>query len=87
MFDTIKGIIGDIAAGAIKDQRVALSREELTALDAKLREALSENENLSQRVTELEGLCSPRLHPALLRLSAMSPGIVHVALPRLIEQP
>ena len=60
MFDTIKGIIGDIAAGAIKDQRIALSQEQLTALDAKLREALSENENLSQRVTELEGLVAER---------------------------
>jgi hypothetical protein len=60
MFDTIKGIIGDIAAGVIKDQRIALSQEQLTALDAKLREALSENENLSQRVTELEGLVAER---------------------------
>jgi hypothetical protein len=60
MFDTIKGIIGDIAAGAIKDQRIQLSQEQLTALDAKLREALSENENLSQRVTELEGLVAER---------------------------
>lgn len=60
MFDTIKGIIGDIAAGAIKDQRIALSHEQLTALDLKLREALSENAHLSQRVTELEGLVAER---------------------------
>ena len=60
MFDTIKGIIGDIAAGAIKDQRIALSQEELTALDTKLRDALSENARLSQRVMELEKLVADR---------------------------
>ena len=60
MFDTIKGIIGDIAAGAIKDQRIALSQEQLTALDAKLRDALSENARLSQRVMELEKLVADR---------------------------
>jgi hypothetical protein len=60
MLDTIKGIIGDIAAGAIKDQRIELSQEQLTALDAKLRVALSENEHLSQRVTELERLVAER---------------------------
>jgi hypothetical protein len=54
MFDTIKGAIGDIAAGAIKDQRIALSQEQLTALDAKLRDALSDSARLSQRVMELE---------------------------------
>jgi hypothetical protein len=60
MFDTIKGIIGDIAAGEIKDQRIALSQEQLTALDAKLRDALSENARLSQRVMELEKLVADR---------------------------
>jgi hypothetical protein len=60
MLDTIKGIIGDIAAGAIKDQRIELSREQLTALDAKLREASSENDHLSQRVAELERLVAER---------------------------
>jgi len=60
MFDTIKGIIGDIAAGAIKDERIALSQDQLTALDHKLREALSENARLSQRVTELEQFVADR---------------------------
>ena|SRR6266513_1560090 len=60
MFETIKGIIGDIAAGAIKDQRILLSQEQLTALDLKLCEALSENERLSQRVKELERLVAER---------------------------
>ena len=36
MFESIKGIIGDIASGAIKDQRIALSQEQLTALESKL---------------------------------------------------
>jgi superfamily II RNA helicase len=60
MFETIKGIIGDIAAGAIKDQRILLSQEQLIALDLKLREALSENERLSQRLKELERLVAER---------------------------
>jgi hypothetical protein len=67
MFDTIKGIIGDIAAGAIKDQRIALSREQLSALDLKLRDALhgsdalrAENTRLSQRLVELEQLIADR---------------------------
>ncbi len=67
MFDTIKGIIGDIAAGAIKDQRIALSQEQLGALDLKLRESLhgvtilrAENARLSQHVTELEQLVADR---------------------------
>jgi len=37
MFETIKGIIGDIAAGAMKDQRILLSQEQLITLDLKLR--------------------------------------------------
>jgi hypothetical protein len=60
MFDAIKGIIGDIAAGAIKDQRILLSREQLSALDAKLSEKLSENDRLSRRVIELERLVAER---------------------------
>jgi DNA-binding transcriptional ArsR family regulator len=67
MFETIKGIIGDIAAGAIKDQRIALSQEQLTVLDARMREALEqlgasrrENTRLSQRVAELEQLVEDR---------------------------
>jgi hypothetical protein len=60
MLDTIKGIIGDIAAGAIKDQRIALSREQLNTLDAKLSDALSEVERLSRRVIELERLVAER---------------------------
>jgi hypothetical protein len=36
MFESIKGIIGDIASGAIKDQRIALSQEQLAALESKL---------------------------------------------------
>jgi hypothetical protein len=60
MFDTIKGIIGDMAAGQIKDQRIALSHEQLSALDAKLSDALSENERLSRRVIELERLVAER---------------------------
>ena len=60
MFETIKGIIGDIAAGAIKDQRIALSQEQLTVLDAKLHDALSECDVLRQRVSELEQLSADR---------------------------
>ena len=60
MFETIKGIIGDIAAGAIKDQRIALSQEQLGALDLKLRDALCENEVLRNRVSELEQLVTDR---------------------------
>ena len=63
MFETIKGIIGDIAAGAVKDQRIALSKEQLSTLDFKLRDtseqlsvALRENAQLSLRITELEKL-------------------------------
>ena len=56
MFETIKAIIGDIAAGAIKDQRIALSQEQLAAVDLKLREALSENKGLRERVSALEQL-------------------------------
>ncbi len=37
MFDSIKSIIGDIASGAIKDQRIALSESQLAALDSKLK--------------------------------------------------
>jgi hypothetical protein len=60
MFDTIKGIIGDIAAGAIKDQRIALSQEQLGALDLKLRDALSENTVLRKHVAELEQVVADR---------------------------
>jgi DNA-binding transcriptional ArsR family regulator len=60
MFDTIKGIIGDIAAGSIKDQRIALSQEQLTALDHKLRDALAENTRFSQFVSELQKLVADR---------------------------
>ena len=60
MFETIKGVIGDIATGAIKDQRIALSEEQLAALDLKLRDALAENTRLSQRVIELERLVADR---------------------------
>ncbi|MDD5260920.1 MAG: hypothetical protein PHD76_03635 [Methylacidiphilales bacterium] len=60
MFDSIKGIIGDIAAGAIKDQRIALTKEQLTTLDLKLRDAISENARLSHRVIELENLVADR---------------------------
>jgi hypothetical protein len=37
MFDSIKSIIGDIASGASKDQRIALSQDQLVALDSKLK--------------------------------------------------
>jgi uncharacterized protein with PIN domain len=47
MFETIKSIIGDIASGAVKDQRIALSHEQLSALDLKLHDALA-------RIRELE---------------------------------
>ncbi len=60
MFDTIRGIIGDIAAGAIKDQRILLSQDQLSALDLKLSEALSELGTLRQRVTELTELVGDR---------------------------
>ncbi len=60
MFETIKGIVGDIAAGTIKDQRIALSQEQLTALDLKLRDALSESAILRKRVSELEKLVKDR---------------------------
>jgi uncharacterized protein with PIN domain len=55
MFDTIKAIIGDIASGAIKDQRIELSREQLSVLDSKLKGALDDNKTLRQRLAELEG--------------------------------
>jgi uncharacterized protein with PIN domain len=54
MFDTIKSIVGDIASGAVKDQRIALSHEQLSALDLKLKEALAQNALLAQRTRELE---------------------------------
>jgi hypothetical protein len=68
MFESIKGIIGDIASGAIKDQRIALSQEQLAALDAKLvslageltaskaRESnlATDNENLRTRIQNLQ---------------------------------
>jgi uncharacterized protein with PIN domain len=61
MFDTLKAIIGDIASGAVKDQRIALSHEQLNALDLKLRDSLAEssalrsqNAVLTERVSELE---------------------------------
>ena len=56
MFDTIKSIIGDIATGAIKDQRIALSAEQLAALDRTLQETLAENATCNERVAELERL-------------------------------
>jgi regulator of replication initiation timing len=61
MFDTLKSTIGDIASGAVKDQRIALSHEQLGALDLKLKDALTENSMLrsqnavlARRVSELE---------------------------------
>ena len=54
MFDTIKSIVGDIASGAVKDQRIALSQEQLGTLDLKLKEALAQNALLTQRVSALE---------------------------------
>ena len=60
MFDTIKSIIGDIASGAVKDQRIALSQEQLSALDAKLRDALQDVSRLQKRVGELERAVADR---------------------------
>lgn len=54
MFETIKGVIGDLASGSIKDQRIALSQEQLAALDFKLRDALAEATVLRQRAVESE---------------------------------
>ncbi len=54
MFDSIKAVIGDIASVAIKDQRIALSQEQLAILDAKFREALEEVALLTKRVAQLE---------------------------------
>ena len=58
MFDTIKSIIGDIASGAVKDQRIALSQEQLGALDLKLREALD-------RIRQLEAELGQHKKPGL----------------------
>lgn len=54
MFDSIKGIIGDIASGSVKDQRIALSQEQLTILDGKLRDTLEQVALLTKRVAQLE---------------------------------
>jgi hypothetical protein len=56
MFDTIKSIVGDIASGAVKDQRIQLSQEQLAALDLKLREAL---ERIRQLEAELQRYRQP----------------------------
>jgi DNA-directed RNA polymerase specialized sigma subunit len=54
MFDTIKGVIGDIASGSVKDQRIALSHEQLTVLDGKFRDALEQVTLLTKRISQLE---------------------------------
>ena len=54
MFQSIKGVIGDIASGAVKNERIALSQEQLTVLDRKLREAVEEVASLNERVLKLE---------------------------------
>jgi DNA-binding MarR family transcriptional regulator len=54
MFDSIKGIIGDLASGTVKDQRIALSQEQLTALDAKLKVLASELSEARSRISGLE---------------------------------
>jgi hypothetical protein len=60
MFDTIKGIIGDIASGAVKEQRILLSQEQLAVLDRKLRDTLEEVSALRLRVRELDQLVADR---------------------------
>jgi hypothetical protein len=72
MFEAIKGIIGDIAAGTIKDQRIELSREQLAALDLKLRDTLAENTVLAKRVVQLEGLIKER-NTEIAQLKSASP--------------
>lgn len=54
MFDSIKNIIGDIASGAIKDQRIALSQEQLTALDSEAKVLASELSEAQRKVSALE---------------------------------
>lgn len=80
MFETIKGIIGDIAGGAIKDQRIALTQEQLAALDLKLRDsleqlgvALADKAQLAKRVSELEQLVADR-DAQLQNFQAIPPG-------------
>ena len=58
MFEAIKGIIGDIAAGSIKDQRIALSQEQLIALNAKLEVLTGELANAHLRKAELQNRVS-----------------------------
>ena len=61
MLDDARNIIGDLASGKIKDQRLALLADELTASDRKLSDATaklsilkSENSDLKSQVDQLE---------------------------------
>lgn len=60
MLEAIKGIVGDIAADAIEDQRIDLTLEQLEALELKLHDTLAQNAALAKRVAELEALMEER---------------------------
>jgi predicted transcriptional regulator len=61
MLDDARNLIGDLASGKIKDQRLALLADELTASDRKLADATAKlsvleagNKNLEEHVKQLE---------------------------------
>src|SRR5262245_30145035 len=54
MFDNIKGIIGDIGSGEIKGQRIALSQEQLSTLDLKLKVLSGKLSEAQRKIVLLE---------------------------------